>query len=74
MHDGVGIWNVLIRTLQKSGNKVELWAGGGVTIKSELDSEYQECMDKAGGGDYWGDWVGLIWLKKFIKIKSKYWL
>ncbi|MDO4450860.1 MAG: anthranilate synthase component I family protein [Moraxella sp.] len=45
--DGTGIWNVLIRTLQKS-DKVELWAGGGVTIKSELDSEYQECMDKVG--------------------------
>lgn len=45
--DGTGIWNVLIRTLQKS-DKVELWAGGGVTIKSDMDGEYQECMDKVG--------------------------
>ncbi|WFF38449.1 anthranilate synthase component I family protein [Moraxella nasibovis] len=45
--DGTGIWNVLIRTAQKS-DKTELWAGGGVTIKSNLDSEYQECTDKVG--------------------------
>lgn len=45
--DGTGSWNVLIRTLQK-WEKCELWAGGGVTIKSESDSEYQECTDKVG--------------------------
>lgn len=45
--DGTGNWNVLIRTLQK-WQKAELWAGGGITIKSDTDSEYQECMDKVG--------------------------
>lgn len=45
--DESGIWNVLIRTLQKS-DECELWAGGGITIKSDSDSEYQECMDKVG--------------------------
>ena len=46
--DGSGIWNVLIRTLQKH-DKAELWAGGGITIKSDMQSEYQECLDKVGG-------------------------
>ena len=45
--DGTGIWNVLIRTLQK-WQKTELWAGGGITIKSDMASEYQECLDKVG--------------------------
>lgn len=45
--DGTGNWNVLIRTLQK-WQKKELWAGGGVTIKSDMESEYQECLDKVG--------------------------
>ncbi len=46
--DGSGVWNVLIRTLQKY-DKVEIWAGGGITIKSDMQSEYQECLDKVGG-------------------------
>ena len=45
--DGTGNWNVLIRTLQK-WQKTELWAGGGITIKSDMASEYQECLDKVG--------------------------
>ncbi|WII95051.1 anthranilate synthase component I family protein [Moraxella haemolytica] len=45
--DGSGVWNVLIRTLQQS-NKCELWAGGGITIKSDMADEYQECTDKVG--------------------------
>ncbi|AWY21388.1 anthranilate synthase component I family protein [Moraxella bovis] len=45
--DGTGNWNVLIRTLQK-WQKAELWAGGGITIKSDMESEYQECLDKVG--------------------------
>ena len=45
--DGTGNWNVLIRTLQK-WQKTELWAGGGITIKSDMESEYQECLDKVG--------------------------
>ncbi|MGP4789735.1 anthranilate synthase component I family protein [Psychrobacter sp. 1Y11] len=51
--DGSGQWNVLIRTLQatssKDGHKqVSLWAGGGITVASEVDAEYQECLDKVG--------------------------
>ncbi|WP_350562637.1 anthranilate synthase component I family protein [Psychrobacter sp. CAL346-MNA-CIBAN-0220] len=51
--DGSGQWNVLIRTLQAkhslNGDKqVNLWAGGGITIASDCDDEYQECLDKVG--------------------------
>lgn len=45
--DGTGNWNVLIRTLQK-WQKCEIWAGGGITIKSDASEEYQECQDKIG--------------------------
>ena len=51
--DGSGQWNVLIRTLQaqhklgKAG-QVRLWAGGGITVASDCDAEYQECLDKVG--------------------------
>lgn len=51
--DGSGQWNVLIRTLQANrlatGKKqVSLWAGGGITIASDCNEEYQECLDKVG--------------------------
>lgn len=46
--DGTGQWNVLIRTLQASDNNVTLWAGGGITIASDCEAEYQECFDKVG--------------------------
>lgn len=46
--DGTGQWNVLIRTLQASDSNVSLWAGGGITIASDCDAEYQECFDKVG--------------------------
>ena len=46
--DGTGQWNVLIRTLQALDNNVSLWAGGGITIASNCDAEYQECFDKVG--------------------------
>lgn len=46
--DGTGQFNVLIRTLQATGDLVELWAGGGITIGSNLDDEYQECWHKVG--------------------------
>lgn len=51
--DGSGQWNVLIRTLQatntSNGDKqVSLWAGGGITVASDCDAEYQECLDKVG--------------------------
>ncbi|WP_413520849.1 anthranilate synthase component I family protein [Psychrobacter glacincola] len=51
--DGSGQWNVLIRTLQATSaadnNKyISLWAGGGITVASDCDAEYQECLDKVG--------------------------
>ncbi|MEN2752660.1 anthranilate synthase component I family protein [Psychrobacter sp. FBL11] len=51
--DGSGQWNVLIRTLQANNlanteTEVSLWAGGGITVASDLEEEYQECLDKVG--------------------------
>ncbi|OTG80595.1 aminodeoxychorismate synthase component I [Acinetobacter sp. ANC 5054] len=44
--DGTGSWNILIRSIQKYQNDVSIWAGGGITIASDCDAEYQECFDK----------------------------
>lgn len=46
--DGTGRWNILIRTIQQQNNQLSLWAGGGITIASNVDAEYQECFDKVG--------------------------
>lgn len=50
--DNTGQWNVLIRTLQSTPNAthntIELWAGGGITVLSDNQEEYQECFDKIG--------------------------
>lgn len=55
--DGSGQWNVLIRTIQANhsfANDIEqqghvsLWAGGGITVASDCEAEYQECLDKVG--------------------------
>ena len=45
-YDGTGRFNILIRTLQRYGNQVNIWAGGGITVASQLDAEYQESLDK----------------------------
>lgn len=45
-HDGTGCFNILIRSIQKYQHDLSLWAGGGITIASDLDAEYQECLDK----------------------------
>ncbi len=45
-YDGTGRFNILIRTLQRYGDRLSVWAGGGITIASEIESEYQECLDK----------------------------
>jgi len=45
-HDGSGQFNILIRTLQQHGPHLVAWAGGGITIASQLEAEYQECFDK----------------------------
>lgn len=44
--DGTGSWNILIRSIQKYKDDISLWAGGGITISSNCDAEYQECFDK----------------------------
>ncbi|MDM1246861.1 anthranilate synthase component I family protein [Acinetobacter sp. R933-2] len=44
--DGTGSWNILIRSIQKYQDQVSIWAGGGITIASDCDAEYQECFDK----------------------------
>ena len=44
--DGTGSWNILIRSIQKYQTELSLWAGGGITIASDCDAEYQECFDK----------------------------
>jgi para-aminobenzoate synthetase component 1 len=44
--DGTGRFNILIRTIQRTGNQLQAWVGGGITIASNVDSEYQECLDK----------------------------
>lgn len=44
--DGSGSWNILIRTIQKYQDDISIWAGGGITIASDCDAEYQECFDK----------------------------
>ncbi|MCH7337772.1 aminodeoxychorismate synthase component I [Acinetobacter sp. NIPH 2699] len=44
--DGTGRWNILIRSIQKYQNELSMWAGGGITIASDAEAEYQECFDK----------------------------
>ena len=44
--NGTGSWNILIRSIQKYQQDISLWAGGGITIASDCDAEYQECFDK----------------------------
>ena len=39
--------SIMIRTLAASGNKIKLWAGGGIVADSERDAEYQEIRHKA---------------------------
>lgn len=45
-YDGTGSWNILIRSIQKYQEDVSIWAGGGITIASDCEAEYQECFDK----------------------------
>ncbi|MCY6411678.1 aminodeoxychorismate synthase component I [Acinetobacter sp. VNH17] len=44
--DGTGRWNILIRSIQKYQDQLSVWAGGGITIASDAEAEYQECFDK----------------------------
>ena len=38
--------SICIRTLLCENNTVYCWAGGGIVVDSEAESEYQECFDK----------------------------
>ncbi|KAA8735123.1 anthranilate synthase component I family protein [Acinetobacter qingfengensis] len=45
-YDGSGRFNILIRSLQRYQNQLSIWAGGGITVASQCEAEYQECLDK----------------------------
>jgi para-aminobenzoate synthetase component 1 len=45
--DGAMDTNIAIRTLVHSNERARFWAGGGIVIDSEAESEYQETFDKA---------------------------
>lgn len=38
--------NIAIRTLTCQNQQITTWAGGGITIDSNADDEYQECFNK----------------------------
>jgi len=46
-YDGNLELNIAIRTLVRHGDSIYAWAGGGVVADSEVESEYQESLDKA---------------------------
>jgi len=46
-YDGNMELNIAIRTLVQHGDSIYAWAGGGVVADSEVESEYQESLDKA---------------------------
>lgn len=39
--------NIVIRTITHARGQMHFWAGGGITVDSTLDGEYQESFDKA---------------------------
>jgi len=47
--DGRMDTNIAIRTLVRSNDQLYAWAGGGIVADSDVDSEYQESLDKASG-------------------------
>ena len=46
-YDGNMDSNIAIRTLVTYKDKVYCWAGGGIVADSKMESEYQECFEKA---------------------------
>lgn len=40
--------SITIRTLVAENNTIYAWAGGGLVLDSQADSEYQETLDKLG--------------------------
>ncbi len=47
--NGNADFNILIRTLQKIGPKLEVRAGGGIVIDSTAEREYEESIEKVMG-------------------------
>jgi para-aminobenzoate synthetase component 1 len=47
--DGSMDTNIAIRTLILCDGYIHCWAGGGIVVDSDLESEYQECLYKAEG-------------------------
>lgn len=47
--DGNMDTNIAIRTMVMYENKIHFWAGGGIVMDSEMESEYKECFHKAAG-------------------------
>lgn len=45
--NGDACFNVTIRTLQKSGEKIQYNVGSGIVLDSEAEDEYRECLLKA---------------------------
>lgn len=45
--DGGADFNIVIRTILKQGEDVEIGVGGGITWESDAGAEYQETLDKA---------------------------
>ena len=39
--------SIAIRTMVQAGGATSYYAGGGLTCESQLEGEYQECLDKA---------------------------
>ena len=46
---GSADWNILIRTLEKEGEKISGRAGGGLVFGANPINEYQECLHKFSG-------------------------
>ncbi|MFT5132409.1 MAG: para-aminobenzoate synthetase component 1 [Gammaproteobacteria bacterium] len=46
-YDGNMDSNIAIRTMVYTEDKVSCWAGGGIVADSKMESEYQECFEKA---------------------------
>lgn len=44
--DGNAQFNIAIRTLLRVGNEIITWAGSGIVMDSDVESEYKECFDK----------------------------
>jgi para-aminobenzoate synthetase component 1 len=47
--DGQMDTNIAIRTLVHRDGEVHFWAGGGIVIDSDMNSEFQETLHKAAG-------------------------